>query len=453
MRSRQTVYASILNRSFWVRALKRGPETGHTLIYRPVRGIAKPCEEKDRSRLRDMRAEFQEMLGLAQAPPVVIPRLGEDVAQLIENALRHGPRPDLAVFEGYTLNSGRECRDRDARLAEVFRKYDVPVALAAPEASDCWNGKPYFRQRVKKILGEGAVVPGRVFEKEDSTGLSSYVAEIFARGIRRAVLKVHGGGGGGNCLLEPDQDYATRIGRLLKNPPDPSSSWALVEVWRHWEHTFCCSYFIADESTPPIPLETCEQLFAPDSSGVVARKSFTDVSAKDLGIVQGALLGVVRAMQEDGIRGFTAIDVILAEPRQTDVLVLPDSGLAVLTIEANVRINGHNQERLFAGYLAHRDGLDADDVLHLRVANKPVPSAEDRAGSKAFFVSCLEGLAEPLTPQPMKPGQVYFVLDDNDGKRSSFYDGILFVARRESGAEEALIKAKDCLWAEGYLKS
>ena len=399
-----------------------------------------------------MRAEFQELLGLTEAPPVILPPQGEDIVPLVEQVLRQGSRPALAMFEGYILKAEREGRSRDARLAELFRENNVPVVLSTPDASDAWNGKPYFRHRIEKILGRGALPRGKVFERTSDAEIVRYVTDLFAEGEQRVIVKVHGANGRGNLLLEPGDDLETRIGDFVKNPWDRESRWALVEAWRCWEHTYCCSYFINAENTLPIPLETCEQLLAPETAGFIGSRSFTDVSAKDLGIVQGALLPAVRAMGEDGIRGFVGIDVILVEPRPSDVLVLPDSGLGVLLVEANARINGHLQERLFAGYLAQREGLDLDDVLHLRVGNKPVESAEDRAGSAAFFTENLKGLAQPLTPRPMQEGKVYFVLDENNGQHPS-NDGILFVARSGPGAEEAIMNAQDHLQEGGHLES
>ena len=315
-----------------------------------------------------------------------------------------------------------------------------------------WNDKPYFRRRVVGILGADAVPQGKVFDRGDAAGILTYVKHLFAEAERRVIVKLNGAGGHGNLLLEPDDDHPNRLGDFLKSPPDHESRWAVVEAWRPWERTYCCSFFITDNRIPPIPLEICEQLFSQEANLSLGRRSFTDISSKDLRIIQDFLMPVLRAMQNDGIRGFAAIDVILAKPTASDMQVLPDCGLAVLLIEANARINGHNQERLFVESLARRDGLDIDEVQYLRVSNPPIESAADRAGSQNFFAHYLEGYAEPLTAQPMRQGVVYFMLDDNHGRTTSQYDAVLFVARRGAGTEEAIMSARNHLRVGGYLR-
>ena len=126
MWSRRAVYETLLNRTFWIRGMKRGGlETGHTLSYRPIQGLTQWCEESQRARLTALRVEFQELLGLTDAPPVILPRQDDDVITLIEHHLRHDS-PDLAVFEGYTLSSKREGRDRDARLGDPVSSARCP---------------------------------------------------------------------------------------------------------------------------------------------------------------------------------------------------------------------------------------------------------------------------------------------------------------------------------------
>ena len=137
IQSRRDVYTALLGPSFWVRQLKLGRrETGHTFLYRPVRGITQACVDKEKPRLRAVRSEIQELLGLTEAPPAILTRQGEDVLPLVKAHLSQGHRTDLAVFEGYTLSSKREGRDRNARLVDLFREHAVPAILAKPEAAD-----------------------------------------------------------------------------------------------------------------------------------------------------------------------------------------------------------------------------------------------------------------------------------------------------------------------------
>ena len=82
-------------------------------------------------------------------------------------------------------------------------------------------------------------------------------------------------------MLEPSDDDA-KLRHFLDNPLEKEAPWALVEVWRHWQSTLCCSYFIADGQTPPIVMEACQQLFEATDNRFIGRRSFTDLVQRQM---------------------------------------------------------------------------------------------------------------------------------------------------------------------------
>lgn len=122
--------------------------------------------------------------------------------------------------------------------------------------------------------------------------------------------------------------------------------------------------------------------------------------------------------------GLLAIDVIVGR-RDMGGIPLP-SGRFVRIIEANMRLNGHTMERLFAWRIALRDGIDADEIHHMRLGAHAV-GAVDMHDARARFAQALRGVAKPFCREPLVRGALYYVVIDNHGGGVpvSIYDSVM----------------------------
>jgi hypothetical protein len=430
-RKKASIY-DLIRTSAWNRGPDSGQENGHTFLYRPYRTLARRCDEASRGILETMRDEFLALYGLQDEMPSVMPRLDATPEECIAitNTLIDTSPAETLIFEGYAMDSTHEGSNLDWMLVKNVLRRRKQAIYAGGIVCDRWNNKTIFRAMAQNILGEDAVPSGISFDHPDVETVSRWVDAQFSLNEEKVVIKIPGCAGMGNLIVQRnDAAQKQAITDFMQNAP--THAWMLGEVWRPWVKSFCVSFFAPDEKIAPVHMTVCEQVLNA-SGGFIGGKSFDTLSPRDH-IALGAILAPLAiTMRHDGMRGFMGFDVVLCEPRRRDRNILPDCGLAVVCIEVNARINGHNQEYLVLDLLARRDGVPMKNLIHLRARNKPVSGATDRAASQRFFTEQLRGLAEPLSPQRIREGVAYFLLDVNHGEKPGVHDAVMFVGSEES---------------------
>ncbi len=447
--TRDSVY-DLIFRNLWSRGPDSGTENGHTWLYRPHATLARRCTVESRPQLEAMRNEFLVLYNIGDMP-AIIPSADtspEQCADLLEIMFERS-KASTVIFEGYAMNSADEGRPLDWQLVRKATRMGKRAIYAGGPVCDVWNNKHAFRQRVMAIHGVHAVTPGIQFENPSAESVSRWVTEMFGKNETQVVIKVNGCAGMGNLILTRGQpNILEAISHFLRSAP--KSLWVIGEVWRKWEKSCCVSFFAPDDVTLPVHMTVCGQVLT-KAGGFIGGKSFDTISPRDQTALGAIVSPVALAMRNYGMRGFMGFDVILCIPRKGDRNILPDCGLAVVFIETNARLNGHNQEMLALDLLARRDGTKRDALIHMRVCNKAVTDAEDRAASWRFFTDRLRGIAKPLTSQKIVEGEAYFLLDVNHGSTPSPHDAVMFLGTEE--AAPRIMQAFESLNAEGLLRT
>lgn len=446
--TRSFIY-DLIRQSVWNRGPNTGTESGHTWLYRPFGTIARRCGP-NRSALETMRDEFLELYGIDDAPASVMPDPDTDIdgcLAILDSLFEATPHSSHLLSEGYAMDSRAEGSEFDFRLTRQALVRRKKTICAGGIVCDQWNDKGFFRERALEIHGPQAVTPGTRFEEPSIDGVVSWLESVFDDGANKAVVKITGAAGHGNLIVGKDTLSRDAIGEILGRA---NGSWVIGEVWRPWVKSFCVSFFAPDDSSLPVHMTVCGQVLT-KSGGFIGGKSFDTLSDRDREALGAICRPLAICMRDYDMRGFMGFDVILCVPKRGDRNILPDCGLAVVFIETNARLNGHNQEIMALDLLARRDSVDRESLVHMRVRNKPVNGASDRAASQRFFARALEGIAQPLTTRRMVDGQAYFLLDVNCGETASAHDAVMFVGTRE--AEPTIMTAYEHLIGEGLLLS
>lgn len=341
--------------------------------------------------------------------------------------LRRATGAKYLVFEGYAIDPKEEGVDLVNALAAHFAgKLEVINPPASVVAH--WNDKPTFRRNVVDEFGEKAIPWGtRVENLVDDQLVAAMLRARQMSPVRRAILKIGGAGGLGNVILEAHDDETAaydRVELLKKTPVWRFAKDALAEAWVPWEETLCCSFFVTNEKLV-IPMEMCSQVISAKTAGFMGGTSHIAVNRTEQEEIREVLLSVVRRMALEGMRGFLAMDVIISKEHGGLPL---SSGRCVRLIEANMRVNGHNQERMFVWRVARRDGIAPDSVAHMRLGAY-ASGKQDMNSAHAAFDVALRGKAISFTvastESPIRRGFVYYVVMDNHGGDPSLYDAVL----------------------------
>lgn len=449
--ARQALYFRLLNQTLLVRTPTRFGERGHSFLYACANAVVRtpsPDDEIERE-----AAAFRADMRAALAPPgpeSIIPNDGaaDTFKAAIDQMCQAGHYSTL-LFEGYVADSAREHAPMVESLAQEFTARGLTVLRPSGPVSDIWNNKTRFVNYVREYYGPEATPPGDVLPVAPA---SEVVAQAKAR-LRvagRVVLKVTGFGGFGNLVVSQDEDDTVAIDAKIREFLDarPDVSEVRVEDWVSWNRTLCASFFI-DEHGEPVPLEVCSQLLTKNTK-FMGGSSHTGLALADRQAIQDLLMPFVNKVAADGMRAFMAVDVILSNPSgRAGELLLPVCGQAVRFVEANLRVNGHNQDRLFVAQLAARHGRDLDRLEHLKAGVRPA-GARNRADFLAVVARALDGLAQPIGPQ-FETSAIYYVVTETLGEaRAHRNDNILFVG--EDVPLERLEDAAGRLRAFGILR-
>ncbi len=449
--ARDALYRRLLTSTMLVRTPTRFGERGHSFLYASANAVVRNMPPDDEIG-REAMAFWSEMRA-ALAPggsASVFPADGEhETIKASVRELYAAGRYSTLLFEGYIADSASEQAPMVEALAAEFTAQGVTVLRPSGPVSDAWNNKTRFVNYMRELYGPEATPPGDVFPV---TPASDVIAAATARlaSAGRVILKVTGFAGFGNLVLSQDDADAGRLaGRVtafLDSRPDVNE--VRVEDWVVWNRTLCASFFI-DETGEPIPLEVCSQLLT-ENTGFLGGSSHTGLVLADRQALQHLLMPFIEMAAAAGMRAFLAADVILSDPTGRPAeLLLPVSGQAVRFVEANLRINGHNQDRLFVAQLAARHQRDADRLEHFKVGARPV-GVRSRAEFVALVAAVLDGVAQPLGPR-LDTGRIYFVVTECLGEQHAHRnDNVLFVG--EEVSVDRFESAADCLRAAGLLK-
>jgi hypothetical protein len=448
---RAALYRRLLNDTLLIRTPTRFGERGHSFLYASGNAVVRNTPP-DPEIAGEARAFWAEMRA-ALAPPGPVSILPHDGApETIKAAARQlygAGKYSTLLFEGYVADSANEQAPMVEAMAVEFSALGASVLRPSGPVSDTWNNKTRFVNHMRERYGPEATPPGEVLPVAPAADVIAYTkARLAVTG--RVILKVTGFAGFGNLVLSAGESETgtldSKVTAFLDSRPDVTE--VRVEDWVHWNRTLCASFFI-DETGTPIPLEVCSQLLT-RNTGFLGGSSHTGLVLADREALQQLLFPFIEMVAADGMRAFLAADVILSDPSgRPGEMLLPVSGQAVRFVEANLRINGHNQDRLFIAQLAARHQRDIDRLQHFKVGAR-LGGARTRAEFVGLVAGALEGVAQPLRQQ-FDTGLMYYVVTECLGEsRAHRNDNILFVG--EDMAFDRFEYAAGCLRARGLLK-
>gem|GEM_PF-5723413 len=449
------LYAYLLDEVVVIRDRSDRYESGFSATYLPTAAMLRTLYPDTNVAIaaKQFQDEVIQLLN-AQGPPSMMPANNrpEELIGPISRLLEQTGRQTL-FFEGYTEQIVQSPTCWDA-IARHFQQQGIAVLGATVDAVNCWNNKPYFRTRVADIIGAGALVPGTCFARQQRNQLVRHLTAEFERGISQLIVKVSSAGGWGNLILRPSQWTAdpAQLDAFLSQSSSAKGDWILVEHWRPWSATYCVSFFI-DGRGKTLPVEVCEQLLTRQSGGCIGSKSFLALSMKDKQVMVDFCCLLVEAMAIDGVRGFIGIDTIVCEPLPGDTHYLPDSGQTAIAIEANIRINSHNQDCWFLAHLARREGLHRRDFIHMAIKVSLPLTIACRQDAIALFSHQLEGLALPLSANSLTAKNVYFFLSEcyGGGCYPSRYNRIILLGFANPIAQHRILACTATLAQAGLL--
>lgn len=451
--ARARLYRRLLTETLLVRSQTPSGERGHSFVYAAAHAVVRDRVD-DEEMFREVCA-FQDHMRTdlsLRGPASIIPENGSPAAVTgaVEQLWRTGAFTTI-LFEGYIADSRREHAAAHEALDAAFTARGATVLRPDPGTADRWNSKPRFTAFMRSLYGEHATPPGTSIASPsiaESVPLVIAAVRRFAAFSGKAIVKVPGLGGLGNLIVDAgDHDADARVTEFLSRA---SQAWpVLVESWYPWRHTLGCTFFAAEDGTV-IPLEVCAQSVANATGGFLGGTSITGLSGADRAELQRLIAPFAARVTAEGMRGFFGVDVILSDPRPAhDECRLPDCDLAVRFVESNMRVNGQNQDRLFAAQVADCHGRDMDDIDHLKVAVL-VAGATSRAASVAQVNGALDGLSRPFS-RAFTPGELsHLVIECYGESRASRNDFVLFVG--ENVAHTAYADAAGRLRARGWLK-
>ena len=411
---RNTIY-TMLDKALWLRSPIGNLfyETGMTIMYRPGDVIGRTHHPEISNTLQELATQQQLLLGFKGHFQMV--NWNTPYSEQVKRVMNERAT-DLLFFEGFAFDEETEgcCHLNPLRQLNII--------LSEPGSSNKWADKGYFRLKVSEKYGHKAIPLGKRWSKLDVKDIIRFMHEVFERGHEKVILKAPGAGGIGNTIVDrksiKDSFWVDNL---------PVDQPIIAEAYVTWITSPCTSFFCWKGEV--VFMEMCEQILKPKTAGFIGGKSFGFLSTADMIALSELQRPIAEEAHKEGINGFLGIDTILREPLEGDRLILPDSGLAVLFIEMNPRLNGHNQERCAVYRIAKRQGLDPNTVAHLRVGNKPMPDTTDASSARAKMKEFLSGIAKPLqVDDALKPGDVFFIPAENHGEKrpSALYDGIMF---------------------------
>jgi hypothetical protein len=447
---RAALYHRLLNETMLVRTPTRLGERGHSFLYASANAVVRntPPDAEIAREAMAFWAEMREALA-PPGPPSIFPADGEPgtIKAAIHQLHSVGQYTTL-LFEGYIADSASEQAPMVEALAAEFSALGVVVIRPSGPVSDAWNNKTRFVNYVRELYGPEATPPGEVLPVAP-VGDVVAKARAYMDPTGQSILKVTGFAGFGNLVVSradvENDSLDAKVAAFLERRPDVDE--VRVEGWVTWNRTLCSSFFI-DETGVPIPLEVCSQLLT-KNTGFLGGSSHTGLGLDDRQALQQMLMPFIEKVAADGTRGFLAVDVILSDPTgRAGELRLPVSGQAVRLVEANVRINGHNQDRLFIAQVAARHQRDADRLNHFKVGARPVGA--NRSEFLSVIAAALDGVASPLGPR-FHTGSIYYVVTECLGEaRAHRNDNVLFVG--EDITFDRFESAAGCLRTRGLLK-
>ena len=434
------VYHRLNNEMLWIRNDQTRIESGHSLLYAPMKGVLRiaPKEIEKQEALEALHEKTINLLGIDPSQSSVFPE-GSDLNSRLKAILAMTKKmPELKTLfcEGYAVDSSIEGAEEDIKVKKFFSKNGFDVIHSDPKSADRWHNKTWFRRVVSEIYDKQIIPIGMAF------GKPSIQKDIlpFVRGMFKAnadvILKKNGEGGMANLkLLRTQNNYEEEIDCFLKNYKKTSGycdHWISCEMWTRWSFTGCCSYVIDGKSFPSCS-GLVEQILAPGKTAFKGSTSAILLCAEDRKKIKELVFPVIKKMEIDGIRGFAGIDFILSKPDYTkDEYRLPVSDLAFRFVEATTRIGGHNQELKALSLIAEREGVNVDDLIHLKICNKPVKGTKSRQEVESYFCNLLKDVAKPFSMKPLKRGEIFFLLGTNMGAHQpSMFDCLMFFAFKD----------------------
>jgi hypothetical protein len=450
---RAAIYRRLLHDTILLRTPTSIGERGASFMYAASNSVVR--NRPPAVQFHDAAIEFRDQMRAclsASGPASIMPKDESLEAILAAVAqLRKSHRYSTVLFEGYVADAVREQSALVETLAARLEADGLTVLRPAGAVADTWNNKTRFVDHVRRTLGVEATAPGEVVPVAPVETVTR-VAENYLRATGRALLKLTGMGGFGNLIVfQQDVDTGElhdKIARFIDRRPDVDE--VRIEEWVPWNQSVCCSFFI-DEHARATPMEICDQVLSTRTSGFVGGCSLVNLSSADREMIVEWLRPFMQMVADDGMRGFLAVDLIISDPRgRPGELLLPQSGQAVRLVEANMRINGHNQERWAVAQLAAAHGRGLDDIQHYK-AGLNVIGFPDRSAVLAGMAGALDGLARPLTAE-FVAGEIYYIVTESYGEAHAHrHDSVLMVG--EAVTADRFRAAAEELRRVGLLKA
>lgn len=450
-----THFYEFLNKhTLWVR-WKQGEENGHAAMYIPSGAIIKssPQESASAKIIQDLLDEYAYLLGISSDHRSVILVDQESPLMLCEKLLSEGR--STVLFAGYFYNPSLEAGDQAEQIATSLRSQGIEVIQSSQTGAMQWLDKSQFCQKVTDIYGSEATPCGISFNFADVNidVIIQAVKKQFLNGVARVAIKMAGNSGIGNLIIDDDQNLATRLDKFVThNIETYNTPGVRIEPWIPWESSYSCSFFLRDQEEPFF-VALIQQVINLSNAKYLGSRNFLDLDDRDVSAIISLCLPLARLMYDDGIRGFTGMDLIISSPQGIDGEIQLPTGKVLRFIECNPRINGHNQILKALSLIARRDRREPDDFVYWMVQNKQPPNTHGPQEVRSALQSALQGVAAPLTQDAVTQDEVRYLVDTNTGIKPQLTDAVIFFTLRSNKASALLQAAYDRLQSCNLVQS
>jgi hypothetical protein len=410
------LYMCLREKTIWCSSdLETPSEKGVSFTYMPAALLEQAVPEDKRSSLIAIREQMLDVLCLRHLPPATFYDSNQSVFLQLRSLIDAHSDPKYLLHEGYSLNSKEEGALQNLEAFGNISNLGIEVWHSEPIIADHWNSKPYFTEKVSDILGSDSVSPGITLNTHDLKEVVKTTEEFFADHISKVILKLNNSGGRGNLIVSNDDNFSLYIKEFIASKKDKDSEWIRIEHVVPWLFSFCISFFIKDDSQKPVLMGFCEQILNSEKFEFAGCTSILPISSEDVLAIVDNLRPIVHQMQQDGVRGFVGIDVIVSETDANWQGLLLPSGLAMKVIEANARLNGHNVIITFISHVAAKHEVSLSQMVFLNLRNLPVSGTKSRADVEQAIIAFLDGYAVQYSGEELNANTLYFILVCNFG--------------------------------------
>ncbi len=444
-------YELLTRKVLWIR-WDGAEENGYSAFYLPSLAILRkwPADVGRGRCVENLLSHAAQLYGVETRALAEMPSEEQQIPAIATRILRRNPEITTVLFEGYAHAPAQEGADAHGSLEKELFGSGCEILLSDLAAARAWISKAAFYERVASYYGLDAALPG-VTLRDPSIGEVLVVVGKWLEHAGRVIVKRNGSGGEGNLVIQAGADLlGSRLESFLSAAYEPTADWVRVESWLDWDSTYCCSFFLR-ASGEPLHVALAQQVISGDHAAFIGSRDMLDLDERDQEAVIDLTKPLARLMQLDGIRGFSAVDLIVSRIRGwEDGLRLP-SGRALRFVECNPRINGHNQILIAVNRLAARGGYRPGDLAYLSVKMRPFVVAGELQEMQNVLDRSLDGMAKPLTDERLRGGSISYLIAPKVQISSIYASDVVFVGLRRWSPLQQMLAAAEALRRAGLV--